>query len=665
MKWSCLLPLLPSVAVALTVEVTSPQAGLLFEDGEPRQLTVQVAAAAGPVRVEWQVSETEGPWQASGQLLVPVAAGRGQAGLPLEVPGRGHFPLRLVATDGPATARLETAVSVVFVARPTDPESAWGLFYTPRRWIQPPYTGDDAAAAARSHRLLGASWSRLNLWEHSFGAITMGQRDGQPDVRGDWGEWKRYARTLRAEGISILGEIAQCPRALSSQPAAGDTRGDAGPRWCRVKPRDWAQWESLIENLARDFRDEIDYWEIWNEANLDGVYWAGTPAELVELVAHTSAALRRGNPRAKILGCGFVHGHDYVDRVLAMGLGRHLDILSVHYTDERPGETAAWRQVLAKHQLNLPLWNTEERSEVPLQNLADGIERNFKFMHLHVGYDDYRLLCNADYTCRPQALWQATGAHFLAGAQFVAVSAPIAGRRLCTFRRPGQEVAVLAGNPMRGLFATTPAMARVRVGGAGPLEVTNRVGRSRQVPVVAGRAEVPLDSPLLYLTGATGMVLEEISNPGGGLVAEAEDGRCSEGWGRHERPGFSGGKILELWSTTAPGPAGYWAEVTIEVPRAGRYEVIFAGNSLGRLKPPRSLSPLAWSCDGGPETICDDALPLLTDVTAVPEALAVLGQLALAAGPHTFRLRLTAPRDTPDQAWALWFDALALREIAP
>ena len=38
-----------------------------------------------------------------------------------------------------------------------------------------------------------------------------------------------------------------------------------------------------------------------------------------------------------------------------------------------------------------------------------------------------------------------------------------------------------------------------------------------------------------------------------------------------------------------------------------------------------------------------------------------LGAVALMRGRHSFRLRLTGRRDQPDQNYALWFDAVALR----
>lgn len=665
LRYLLLTCLLTTAASALTVSLTSPRPGLTFTDSEPVDVRVSVSDAPAEVTVHWSARETEGSWTGHGELRVTVTQGRGEVPLRLGLPGRGLFPVTLEAACGAQRAEAVTNVAVVYTPPAPDPASPVGIFYTPRTWIRPPYP-NAAEACALSHRLLGASWSRLNFWAGSFGKITVAERDGKPDVSGDWQTWKEYAKALRAEGISILGEIAQCPAALSSQPDARDVAGDAGERRLRVKPRDYAEWDSLMENLARDFADEIDHWEIWNEANLRDRYWSGTPEELVELVEHTTAALKRGNPDAKILGCGFVHDRKYADHVLELGLGQYLDIFSVHYTDEHPGEATAWRELLTKHGLDLPLWNSEERSEVPLQNLAEGIQRSFKFMHLNTGYEDYRLLVNADFTCRRPAVWHAVGAHFLSGATYLGPVDCGPGRRGYALARGAERLLAVSGNPVSALFQAGHPIATIEAEPltAAGLSATNRYGRSWPVPLTDGRGQLALESGLMYLSGAKRIKLLGVAEPaGGGLAAEAEGGTCSAGWGRSRHPGFSGDLTLDIWADAEPGPEGYWAEVKLNVPQAGRYQVIFAGNSLSRLRPPRSLSPFVWQFDGGAEHLADQAQPTVPDVTGAPGGVNVLGEVDLTAGEHTFRLRLTGRRDQPDQHYALWFDAIALRPV--
>jgi hypothetical protein len=121
---------------------------------------------------------------------------------------------------------------------------------------------------------------------------------------------------------------------------------------------------------------------------------------------------------------------------------------------------------------------------------------------------------------------------------------------------------------------------------------------------------------------------------------------------------------MDIHAAKDAGEAGHWAQIDFQVPEAGTYEVLFSGNSLARLKPPRSLSPFVWSIDGGKEHAADNALPVRRGVRGAPEGLSTLGTLDLDAGKHTFRLKLTGRRDRPDTRYALWFDAIALRKKA-
>jgi hypothetical protein len=462
-----------------------------------------------------------------------------------------------------------------------------------------------------------------------------------------------------------MGEVSQCPRELSSRATETEVVGDAGPVYNRVKPADYGLWDTLMTRLAADFAGEIDVWEIWNEANLGNVYWTGTVEDFAELVQHTSRALRRGNPQTKIAAAGFVGGHDFADRLLQLGMGRELDILSVHYTDLNPEHLPAWQALLDKHDLKLPLWNTEERSEVPLQNLAGPIERSFKFCHLNVGYEDYRPLVNLDLTPRPSAVWYAVGAHCLGTAKYVGTGEAPAGLTLRLFARGEERIGALTPEVRTGELLTEASRAIIAaepLRRGAPVEATDSWGKTTQLRLRDGQATVPLRR-MLFITGArrVRVVSLDTGRPASVVIAEAESGRHAPGWYVGTHDGFSQGKTVDVWSDADPGPEGYWITVPFSVPVAGAYDVLFAGNSLARLSTPRSLSPFVWQIDGGPEQTVAAAVPVTADVAGAPEGLSALGNVRLAAGDHVFHLRLTARREVPDQRWALWFDALALR----
>jgi hypothetical protein len=699
-------------AGGLAVRAVSARAGMLFTDSEPLDIAVAVSGAGGATTVTYAVTEYDGPWRADGTLTVPApaadaAGGAATAPLPLKLPGRGLYKLKLSAasaTPGAAAApaaTAETHIAVVFTPPPrVDPNSPWGIFYTPNAWFDPTNVNGPRDAAVQ-HRMLGAGWSRLNFWAGSAGDVKVAAGpDGKPQVTMDAAVWKGYAKALRQQGILIFGEIAQCPRGLSSRPDEQAVEGDAGPLWSRVKPKDYAAWDQYIEKLAREFRDEIGVWEIWNEVNLRGRYWAGTPEELAVLVEHTAAALRRGNPACRVAGCGFVGDTSYGDRMFQLGIGKHIDILTVHYTDERPDEIIRWRGVLDKHGLKLPIWNSEERSEVPIRNLAGGIERSFKFIHVSIGYDDYRPLVRKDWTVLPAGVLYSVGTHCIGSGKYAGQSAAVPGYDVLLFRRGAGEpkmgtgtelarsmpirsqspfletVAVFDRNQKTGavrLFGPTATSARLRVeplaAGEGPA-VIDAWGRSHAMEIADGQATVPLGGSMFFVTGcrkievlaaASATAATAAAGPGQPLVFEAEDGKWSAGWGANAKAGFSGGRILEIWKGGEPPAGGYWAEIKFAVPKAGKYEVLFSGNDLRRLKDPPGISPLAWRIDDGAEQVPDGTGPVRQGIAGAPEGLSVLGLVDLPAGGHTFRLRLTAHRKQPDNNYALWFDAIALQ----
>ena len=664
---------LTTAQAALTVKTSSPRVGLLFTDSETPDVRAAVAGASEDTTVTWSVQETEGPWKNSGEVKVTVSAGQGEQALPLGLPGRGLYQLSLSASAGGETATVQTTVAVVFTPATPDPASPWGIFFIPTAGVTP----DDpngSKAIALSHRLLGAAWSRFNFWTNAYGTITITQVDGKPVVTADPALWKEYAQALHAQGISLMGEICDCPDQLSSQEGDTTTWGDGGQLQWRVKPANYDEWDQLMEQLGAEFKDEISVWEIWNEADTVGGYWAGTQAELAELIHHSSVALRKGNPAAKIAGCGFTpNGLAYADTMFQLGMGNDIDILTFHYTDNSPQTIDAWAALLKKYSLTIPMWNSEESAEVPLTNLASPIERTFKFLHIAFssGYDASGPLVNVDFTVRPSGMWFSVGAHCIGTGKFISRSSVIPGYDTFFFQRGEEKIAALRGQPFTNFFGQTVlpvvTLSVQPLAVDQPVTLTDRYGRSRTLTIKDGQTTATIDSNLMYINGARALEIlkaEVLTSTTSYSIFEAESGRISSGWQFSSKDGYSGGKIDEIWAATDPGAAGYTADVDMDVPEDGTYEVIFSGNSLTREAPPRSVSPFEWSTDSERKVQVDHALPMMPGTGNIGDGLYQLGVASLRKGTHTFHLKLTGRRDIPDTYYALWFDAVILHKIA-
>jgi hypothetical protein len=359
-------------------------------------------------------------------------------------------------------------------------------------------------------------------------------------------------------------------------------------------------------------------------------------------------------------------------------MGKHIDILSVHYTDENPGAIDDWKKLLEKHKLSLPIWNSEEKSEVPIRNMAGGIERSFKFIHVDIGYPEYRPLVRRDWTVLPSGILFSVGAHCIGNGKSVSHSDKVNGYDVQFFRRGEEIVGVFDPAKRSGevrlfgpaaLKATLTAERLTPPGlGVEPIDhgprITDVWGRSRPLAIENGRATVPLGGSMIFVNGCRKLdvLSAEIDpTPSGSCAFEAESGRFSKGFVVSTKENYSGGKLLEIWAKDDPGPDGYWAELKLLVPRTGTYEILFSGNTLTRMKPPRSLSPFKWKIDNGEEREVKDAMPLISGIAGSPEGLSVLGTATRTQGEHRFRLTLSGRRDDPDKYYALWFDAIGLR----
>ena len=120
-------------------------------------------------------------------------------------------------------------------------------------------------------------------------------------------------------------------------------------------PKDFKKWAKICEHIIRHYNEGwangyrmgIEYWEIWNEADLDQPddrwktdprTWAGTMAQFHELYAVTAKHLKKCFPDLKIGGPAFAnprrYGPEFLDYVNKTGAP--LDFFSHHMYHRKP-----------------------------------------------------------------------------------------------------------------------------------------------------------------------------------------------------------------------------------------------------------------------------------------------------------------------------------------
>jgi GNAT superfamily N-acetyltransferase len=496
-----------------SVTLESSAVGFHFLEGEPVNVALVVSGPNKRGRVTWELRDIDTQYAQSGTIDLPAVKKDASARIPIpiQLPERGLYRLSIRGRAG-RPLELTQNVALTFPPGEASASSPWGVFYVPPIWFESEKP-DSATRAAESLRRLGAQWTRLNFYAHSLEPVTWVKKDSAIEISADLRRWKRYVRELRGRGIRIMGTIAQIPRVFSSKPDAQQEHGDGGPTYNKVPPADYALWEQLVENLAREFRGEIDLWEIWNEPDNQGVYWQGTFEEFAELVKRTAAAVRRGNADARVGGCGFTcsdGGLWVAEILLRQGIGPSLDFWTTHYTDGEPQYLERWSALLRQHGLNIPHWNTEERTHVPLNNWSHGLLGSAKFLHVAIGYEDQAPLVEKDYSLRPAGLAFATASHLIGDARHIERVELTDGVAHLLQRGDG-AVGFVDWSSKRGTVwqRKVRSVEVVLPAGEARLTVTRLNGKSQTLTASStGLVQVESDEEGVFLHGVSGMQIQ-------------------------------------------------------------------------------------------------------------------------------------------------------------
>jgi hypothetical protein len=280
--------------------------------GRPTLLARARALGDQPIAGEmvWSLRDWEGRTLSQGRqrLTVPAKAEPVEFALPmddrdmaaykylegdmsLEVPGQEVAPVKAAWTarlDDPRDADLK-------------PESPFGMGVYLNRY------GGDAAGlqrmerAAKAARDAGVKWTREDF---SWGRI-------EPQ-RGkfDWRFYDDLVACAKRNGITVYGIAGYW--APWTKPYTEEGIDD---------------YLKYLRAMVGHYRDDIKYWEIWNEPNI--FFWQGPKETYAKLISKSYAVIREVDPEAKVLGLSTA-GVDmkFIEQMLA--LNAPFDILTIH-----------------------------------------------------------------------------------------------------------------------------------------------------------------------------------------------------------------------------------------------------------------------------------------------------------------------------------------------
>lgn len=164
----------------------------------------------------------------------------------------------------------------------------------------------------------------------------------------DFKHTDRYLQSIINSGSKVYYRLGQ---------SAESGRNKTGP----VPPEDFNKWAVICEHVVRHYNEGwangfhmgIEYWEIWNEPNMDSEkygliknprnpsFWAGTDEEYYKLYTVASKHLRKCFPGLKIGGPAFAGSYDqrWIDGFLTAVKKEKapLDFFSYHKYATHPG----------------------------------------------------------------------------------------------------------------------------------------------------------------------------------------------------------------------------------------------------------------------------------------------------------------------------------------
>ena len=199
-----------------------------------------------------------------------------------------------------------------------------------------------------------------------------------------------------ARGVELVGVVLYTPGWAATDPSKGARAVPKGlDKSITDRDNTWAQF---MGKLAARYRGKVDTWIVWNEPDLlDGETkeswtWAGSVEDFWNLQKNAYLAVKRANPRAKVLTSGYSYWHTK-EAGLEPFLKRLLEIASKDrssrdndwYFDGVPVHPYAnplnsfakpeiYRRIMAEHGLNKEIWNLESNA-VPWDDPAGLLPR--------------------------------------------------------------------------------------------------------------------------------------------------------------------------------------------------------------------------------------------------------------------------------------------------
>jgi hypothetical protein len=169
-----------------------------------------------------------------------------------------------------------------------------------------------------------SGWVRVSAWWREMEPVQGGAID--------YSVVEPQVDAALANGQQVLMVFSSIPSWANGSPVDCGIIGTA----CAVPPTDPAFFASFAERVASHFAGRVTYFEIWNEPDYDEFWNGAFSLWISDILLPGSAAVKRGNASAKVVGPALYNGTTALSQALSQGCAS-LDIISVHVYRANPG----------------------------------------------------------------------------------------------------------------------------------------------------------------------------------------------------------------------------------------------------------------------------------------------------------------------------------------
>ncbi len=210
------------------------------------------------------------------------------------------------------------------------------------------------------HILEGTPWPSqpVGLWR-----LWLGWPELEPQ-RGvyDFSLLDQYIAIAQQHNADVILTLGYSPQWASSQPTQVCTSGIG----VCAPPANMQDWDDYVATVAKRYKGQIRYYEIWNEPNL-GYFYTGSLDAMIRLTKEAYGTIKAIDSNAKVLSPAAVGGGGvpWLISFFAGGGGSYVDIIAYHfYVKPNPPEgmylyIPRIRGVLEAYNIAKPLWDTE------------------------------------------------------------------------------------------------------------------------------------------------------------------------------------------------------------------------------------------------------------------------------------------------------------------